>query len=220
MSRDTVTFWSDGVRCAADLLIPDAADGAGPGLVIGHGFNQTRAALGAESEYFCAAGYVVLAIDYRSYGESEGEPRQHIDPRRQSDDVRNALTYLSQRDEVDPERLGIWGVSFAGGVFLHAAAFDHRVKAVVAQSPIVNGRRWIREVRSYSNYRKLRAAVEANFVDRYGPTPGPDARLPVGGPGPPSRRCTWTSSPMPATRTPTTPMRSATRCCTSRTSTR
>ena len=183
MQHETVKYWSGGVECAADVHIPDH-DGPLPALVIGHGFNQTREALKEEARYFSEAGFAVMAIDYRGYGDSEGEPRNHINPRRQSEDVRNAITYFSRRPEVDEERIGIWGVSFGGGLVIHVAAFDRRVKAVVSQSPIVNGRRWIREVRSRFNYQALRQLVEDDFAERHRPNPVPEKRLVDGGPGP------------------------------------
>ena len=53
----------------------------------------------------------------------------------QHQDYRNAITWVSLQKEVDPQRIGIWGSSLSGGHVLHLAAFDRRVKAVVAQVP-------------------------------------------------------------------------------------
>jgi len=79
------------------------------------------------------AGVAVLCFDYRYYGESEGVPREQIIPSAQIEDYRNALTYLATREEIDAERLGVWGTSFSGGHVLHLGAYDPRVKAVVSQ---------------------------------------------------------------------------------------
>ena len=46
---------------------------------------------------------------------------------------------LSLRAEVDPDHIGIWGSSYSGGHVLHLASFDQRIKAAVAQVPLVNG---------------------------------------------------------------------------------
>jgi uncharacterized protein len=54
-------------------------------------------------------------------------------PAEQVEDVRNALTWLGSQNEVDPERIGLWGSSFGGGIVIYTATFDRRVKAVVAQ---------------------------------------------------------------------------------------
>lgn len=50
-------------------------------------------------------------------------------------DHRNAITWLSEHPGVDPARIGIWETSLRGGVVLHTATFDKRIKAVVVQAP-------------------------------------------------------------------------------------
>jgi alpha-beta hydrolase superfamily lysophospholipase len=60
--------------------------------------------------FFSDRGYAVLTIDYRGFGESEGS-HWHLDPKEQVADVRNALTYLAQREEVEETRLGLYGTS-------------------------------------------------------------------------------------------------------------
>jgi fermentation-respiration switch protein FrsA (DUF1100 family) len=84
---------------------------------------------------FVAAGFVTLAFDYRFFGDSEGEPRCQVLPLEQVEDVRNAVTWLSDQPEVAPQRIGLWGTSFGGGIVVYTATFDPRVKAVVAQVP-------------------------------------------------------------------------------------
>ena len=46
--------------------------------------------------------------------------------------VSAALDYLAARPDVDPERIGLLGVSMAGYYGMRAAAFEPRIKAVVA----------------------------------------------------------------------------------------
>ena len=145
-----IHFDSGGVKCAADLYLPDAGAYVypRPGVVIGHGFSIIKSALVQQATYLVNAGYVVMAIDYRTFGESEGEPRAQIWPLDQVEDFRNAITWLEQRTElVIPDRIGIWGVSFGGGVVLYTAAIESRVKVVVAQSPSL-GRTWTKALRT------------------------------------------------------------------------
>jgi fermentation-respiration switch protein FrsA (DUF1100 family) len=143
---------------------------------------MVKEALVGPAELLCAAGFVVLSIDYRSFGLSGGEPRGALFPRRQVEDVRNAVGYLRNRPEVDPDRVGIWGVSFGGGVVIHAAAVDRRVRAVVSQSPIVNGRRWMRELRSGFDWERLLDALQADRELREAGQPG--ERVPYASPEP------------------------------------
>jgi alpha/beta superfamily hydrolase len=174
-TREQVTFWSGGIECAADLYLQDSG-GPHPALVIGHGWNQTKQGLRKEGHLLRAAGYNIMIIDYRTMGMSKGEPRGQIFPRRQVEDLRNAITYFSRRPEVDANRIGIYGVSFAGGLALQTAAFDLRVKVCIAQSPIVNGRRWMRELRSAREYNELLHEIQKDFEDSYGLAPSRDRK--------------------------------------------
>jgi uncharacterized protein len=130
-----------------------------------------RGDIEADSSISCTReAYNVMIIDYRGFGKSGGDVRGQIFPRCQVEDLRNAITYFGRRDEVDANRLGIYGVSFAGGLALQVAAFDLRVKICVAQSPIVNGRRWMKELRNSREYHDLLDDLQLNFEDRYGKT--------------------------------------------------
>ncbi len=177
---DTVRFTSEGVTCLADLLLPERLPA--PGLVIGRGFGGVRAANFKEATYFQQAGYAVLSIDYRTFGDSAGEPRCQAFPLVEVEDFRNALSYLETRSEIDAARLGVWGTSFAGGVALYTAAVDRRVKAVAAQMPIVDGRRWLRSLRSPGEWEDLLAQLDADRRQRYLTGQGAQVLL-SGGPG-------------------------------------
>jgi fermentation-respiration switch protein FrsA (DUF1100 family) len=177
---EKVTFASDGVECAAFLGIPkSAAAGARAAVVLGHGFGVRKESLITEAEHLTAAGFVTLAIDYRTFGESAGAPRGTLFPLNQVEDFRNAITYLQHREEVDPQRIGIWGASFGGGIVIMTAAVDRRVRAVVAMAPIVNGRRWLEFVWGGSRFEQLRDLVEADRIACY--PSGVGGRIPLGG---------------------------------------
>ena len=125
-----------GTRLRGDLYLPTDGAGPYPGLVMAHGFSATRRmGLAGFARCFAAAGIAVLAYDHRNLGDSEGEPRQLINPWAQARDYRYALTWLADRPEVDADRLGIWGSSYSGGQVLVVGAIDERVKAVVANVP-------------------------------------------------------------------------------------
>jgi pimeloyl-ACP methyl ester carboxylesterase len=174
-----VSFASEGVECAGLLGIPARAEGQRhPALVLGHGFGILKESLIDEAEFLTAAGFLTLAIDYRSFGESGGEPRGSLFPLNEVEDFRNAISWLQRREDVDPERIGIWGASFGGGVVIMTAALDRRVKAVVAMAPIVNGRRWLDSVWGGARFEQLRDLVEA---DRRQRLTGAGGRIAIGG---------------------------------------
>lgn len=81
------------------------------------------------------AGFVVQAHDNRGFGRSTGTPRGDIDPFVQIADRRRALSHLESLPGVDPDRIGVWGSSYAGGHAIVLGATERRVKVVGAQIP-------------------------------------------------------------------------------------
>ena len=77
MRVEQVMFRSGPVRCAGDLYLPEGVDVGAPvpGVVMGHSVVMVKEALGPHAEYLVKAGFVVLAVDWRTVGASEGEPR-------------------------------------------------------------------------------------------------------------------------------------------------
>jgi uncharacterized protein len=167
--QDDVFYGSEGLRCAATLYRPARPTSQRlPAVVMGHGFASVRQMhLPRYAPFFVEAGIAVLAIDYRFLGESEGQPRQQVIPSCQREDFRNALTWLAMQPDIDGERLGIWGTSFAGGQVLQIAAFDRRVKAVVSQVPAISLWREIRRTTSPEAREALLARLAKDRLARY-----------------------------------------------------
>ncbi len=139
--RKTVSFDSKGLRCSAWLYVPDKQRKKKlPAIVMAHGFSCVKEqTLPDVAELFVAAGFVTLLFDYRFFGDSEGEPRNQLFPLEMVEDYRNAITWVSGQKEVDPQRIGIWGTSYSGGLVVYVGTFDKRVKAVVAQVSAIFG---------------------------------------------------------------------------------
>jgi pimeloyl-ACP methyl ester carboxylesterase len=95
--------------------------------------------LDAYAERFRGAGYACLVFDYRHLGDSDGEPRQLVDIKKQLTDWASAVAYARSRPEIDPDRVVLWGSSFGGGHVLVEAAGDPRVAGVIAQCPFTDG---------------------------------------------------------------------------------
>lgn len=140
VQREDVEFESGGVRCAAWDFVPDEPSGSC--LVMGHGFSATRELrLDAYAERFAAAGHRCVVFDYRHFGASRGEPRQLLDIEKQLGDWQAAIGFARSLDGVDPERIALWGSSFAGGHVVATAAGDPQIAAVISQVPFADGRR-------------------------------------------------------------------------------
>ncbi|MFP6774436.1 MAG: alpha/beta fold hydrolase, partial [Alphaproteobacteria bacterium] len=141
MMRENVEFKTlDGTPLAAFLYTPDSGSSPFPAIVLSHGFGAVKEmALDRYADVFCAAGFACLVYDHRNTGSSGGAPRGEIDPWQQISDMRDAITYVGSRAEVDTDRIGLWGTSFSGGHSLIVAATDRRVKCVVSVVPTISG---------------------------------------------------------------------------------
>ena len=142
--QQKIIFKSKGLNCSGLFYLPDnysATDDVKlPAIAMAHGMGTTKeVGLPQFAERFADAGFAVLIFDFRNLGESEGTPRGQIFAEDQQEDYRNAITWLQLQSQIDPERIGVWGFSFSGGHVLQIAAFDRRIKCVVAQVPAVSG---------------------------------------------------------------------------------
>jgi hypothetical protein len=153
-----VDIRSEGVRISASEYFLKSLDGkALPTIVMSHGWGGTAAMLRAQATAFAAAGYLVVAFDYRGWGESDSrvvltspapeasqkngqrftaevlEVREVVDPLDEAEDIFNVIHWAMGEAMVDKGRVGLWGTSFSGGLVVYVAARDPRVKALVSQ---------------------------------------------------------------------------------------
>ena len=154
MTRRNIEFDADGVTLRGWFYPAEGASSAAPTIVMSHGFSAVKEMyLDRYAEGFAAAGLNALVYDNRNFGDSDGSPRQEIEPWAQVRDYRHAITYATTLAETDRNRIGIWGSSYSGGHVLVVAAIDRRVKAAVCQVPLVSG------------YDNVRALVRSDFID-------------------------------------------------------
>ncbi|MFO8140922.1 MAG: alpha/beta fold hydrolase [Marinobacter sp.] len=140
MIETPLEFPSHGTTCRGVLYTPNADSRNLPCVVMAHGFGLTHASgLAPFKEAFCNAGYAVFAFDYRHFGESDGQPRQTLSPRKEVADWLAALNFARQLDRIDGSRICLWGTSFSGGLVIAAAAKDGRVQCTISQCPMVDG---------------------------------------------------------------------------------
>ena len=140
-----------------------------PAVVLGQGWAGSHVSIEKYAAVFAEHGLVAMAIDYRGWGNSEGYvrllspvdlgggmekdenrhqiiqnatvwvKRTKLDARDQQDDYRNAISFIQGEPGVDPDRIGVWGSSYAGGNSLAVAGQDARVKAIAIQIPGIGG---------------------------------------------------------------------------------
>jgi fermentation-respiration switch protein FrsA (DUF1100 family) len=165
--RTEIEFSADGTQLRGWLYVPDGGAGPFPTIILIQEFGMVKEQyLPRLAELFAASGLASLVYDHRCFGASDGLPRQDIDPIAQARDVRDAISFLETRDEVDSTRIGLWGHSIAGGEALWVAAVDRRVKAVVAASPVISAFRNFRRGLPDGMFEALRIQLSAERTAR------------------------------------------------------
>lgn len=150
-----VSFFSGGVRLAGDIYTPDGGEGRRPAVVLCCGYTGIKDLyLNDMGRRLAAAGFVAMTFDYKGWGKSDGPPLR-LAPYGRVEDTQAALTYLEQQPEVDPGRMGLYGISYGGSTAAFTAAIDQRARAMVSVTGVGDGARWMRGVRTPWDYRAL-----------------------------------------------------------------
>ncbi|KAK4062497.1 uncharacterized protein Triagg1_9983 [Trichoderma aggressivum f. europaeum] len=101
-------------------------------------YHQSREMFVPEvAEQFQNSNITALIYDTRSLGQSDGEPRNEVDPTMQVSDFSDALSFMKTLPIVDPAMIGFWGMSYGATVALCAASLDERAKWCIAVCPLV-----------------------------------------------------------------------------------
>ena len=164
VTRRAVDIWSEGTRLAGDLYAPRdlAADETRPTIVMSHGWGGTKALLANVASRLAAEDYLVLAFDYRGWGESDSklvvqgdmpdrdadgivtvrarEIRNVVDPIDQTVDIQRAFDFIEGEPNVDTTRLGYWGSSYSGAHAIWVAAHEPRAGCAVGQVAAADSR--------------------------------------------------------------------------------
>lgn len=121
-----------GITLAADLYKPKQAEGKLPAIAVSGPFGAVKEqSSGLYAQTMAEREFLAIAFDPSYTGESSGEPRYVASPDINTEDFSAAVDFLSIREDVDPERIGIIGICGWGGMALNAAAIDTRIKATV-----------------------------------------------------------------------------------------
>ena len=89
------------------------------------------------AEALAAQGYLALRFDFRGSGDSEGAFEEMTFEGEVSDAVR-AVDYLLAEEPVDPERIGVVGLSMGGAVAACLSGRDERIKATVLWAAVAD----------------------------------------------------------------------------------
>ena len=136
VDHEKVTFANRyGITLAADLYKPKGAKGKLRVIAVSGPFGAVKEqSSGLYAQEMAARGFLTIAFDPSFTGESGGQPRRVASPDINTEDFCAAVDYLSCRDDVDAEGIGIIGVCGMGGMAVNAAALDPRIKAAAAMT--------------------------------------------------------------------------------------
>ena len=136
IGHSKVTFHNRyGIPLAADLYKPLKPSEKLPAIAVCGPFGAVKEqCAGLYAQTLAERGFLTLAFDPSFTGESGGQPRYMASPDINTEDFLAAVDYLSCREDVDDERIGIVGICGWGGLALNAAALDPRIRATVAST--------------------------------------------------------------------------------------
>lgn len=122
VSHSKVTFTNRyGITLAADLYIPKHAAGKLPAIAVCGPYGAVEEQCsGLYAQTMAGRGFLTLVFDPSFSGESGGQPRYVSSPDINTEDYSAAVDYLTLREDVDPERIGIIGVCGWGGLAINA----------------------------------------------------------------------------------------------------
>jgi len=133
--QEDVVFNNGSVRLAGNLTLPNTA-GPHPAVILIHGAGGTVPTrdFGYWSAYFAGHGIAVLAFDKRGGGASTGDAATAT-YEDLAEDVLAGLTMLQKRKDIDPRRIGLYGMSNGGYIApLAARRSNGRVAFIAVRS--------------------------------------------------------------------------------------
>lgn len=139
--KNKVAFLSENVRIAGNVFLPPKynKNKSYPAIVVitpASGVKEQTAGIYANK--MAEKGYVTLAFDHRTYGESGGFPRGMENAPMKVEDIKNAITFLSNFPGVDHKRVGELGICSGAGYSLQVAMQDSRLDSIATVSGFVD----------------------------------------------------------------------------------
>lgn len=139
--KNKVNFLSEGTRIAGNLFIPESYNPNGNYSAIvcitpASGIKEQTAGIYAEK--LAKEGFITLAFDHRTYGESGGYPRGMENAPMKVEDIKNAISFIRTIPGVDREKIAELGICSGAGYSIQTAIFDQRVKSIATVSGFVD----------------------------------------------------------------------------------
>ncbi|MDE5546350.1 MAG: alpha/beta hydrolase [Anaeroplasmataceae bacterium] len=173
VNHEKITFHNRyGILLVADLYIPKNALGKLPAIAVCGPFGAVKEqSSGLYAQTLAERGFLTIAFDPSFTGESGGEPRYVASPDINTEDFCAAVDYLSCRNDVDKEKIGIIGICGWGGMAINAAAIDTRIKVTIASTMYdmtrVNAKGYFDSTDSEEARYEIKKALNAQRIQDY-----------------------------------------------------
>lgn len=177
MQKIATAFSVHGQRVQGFFHKPEQATESVPLIVMFNGYaTEWQFGTVAFIRAFTNHGYATLNFDYRSFGGSEGEPRQVLDIPAQLEDCAAAIAHGLLQPWVDNKRVFVWGSSLGGGHAISMAAEFPQLAGMLAQVPHCDSRAAFKTVTLKSVFTGMSQAILDVLGSKIGK---PARRIPV-----------------------------------------
>lgn len=169
--RNLLFYGGDGLRLSGELYVPEcpAGDTSGmPAILLCQGLSGEKGkVLPWIANAFASSGYVTLAFDYGGCGQSgDRRGRPYVFPQERVEDALSAFAFMSRLSCVDPDSIGVYGISYGGAVAVYTAAYERRVKCLVVVSGPANGDDFLASLMEKSDWERLLKEIEDDRARR------------------------------------------------------
>ena len=179
-TKEAVHFYADGLKIAGHFTPAAGAkpSSRNPTVVCIHGYTGRKEVyMPGYIRELSAAGYNALEFFHRGFGDSEGV-KLRCKPWDQVTDIHSAVIYLTQRADVDPQRIGLYGTSFGGTTGMMATAFDETIRCAVSVGSSADCLRSSYDRRTYSDRLDWEELMKVDRIERV--MTGQSRRIPYG----------------------------------------
>lgn len=161
--RYIASYISEGNKIYGLLTIPNTTppEGGFSAIVFNHGYIPPSQYVTTERyvayvDALAKNNFIVFKIDMRGHGDSEGNASGSYFSSGYTIDAISAVKSLQKMQEVNPNKIGMWGHSMAGNLLLRAMLITEDIKAGVI---------WAGAVYSYEDFAKYRLS-DNSYVRR------------------------------------------------------
>jgi hypothetical protein len=130
--KTRVEFKCQGSRIVGNLFAPEKykeGEKLPAVIVAGPATSVKEQVVGTYAERLARRGFVALSFDYRTYGESEGEPRSSEDLFRKSEDIKSAVSFMRALAQVNKDQVGVIGICGGAAALVQTLPGERRIRA-------------------------------------------------------------------------------------------